>query len=194
MASTAVQEETEHEETAEQEQELARGKATIVMGLPNHAGDGFLVTRFCLYAFLKNLKFFEPYLWVVLLGWGLTLTQVGLLKSVEQLTCYLFELPSGNMADRWGMKKELCLFFVWYIVSFGCYYHFGASRSRVAAAAAAAEGSRTSCGWCWRRSRTAWATRCAAARTRRWCCSTSTGAGCAAARLFCTARRDRGRC
>ena len=42
-----------------------------------------------------DLKFFEPYLWVVLVEWGLSLGQVGLLVSVEKVTCYFFELPSG---------------------------------------------------------------------------------------------------
>ena len=35
----------------------------------------------------------------------------------------MFELPSGYLADRWGMKKELCLCFVFYIGSFVCYYY-----------------------------------------------------------------------
>ena len=29
------------------------------------------------YGFLKNQKFFEPYMIVVLVGWGLSLTQIG---------------------------------------------------------------------------------------------------------------------
>ena len=69
-----------------------------------------------------DLQFFEPYLWVVLVEWGLTLGQIGLLVSVEKVTCYLFELPSGYLADRWGMRKELCLCFVFYIVAFILYY------------------------------------------------------------------------
>lgn len=54
--------------------------------------------------------------------WGLSLGQIGMLVSVEKITCYLFELPSGYLADRWGMRKELCLCFVFYIIAFVLYY------------------------------------------------------------------------
>ena len=70
-----------------------------------------------------DLKFFEPYLWVVLVEWGLSLGQIGMLVSVEKITCYLFELPSGYLADRWGMRKELCLCFIFYIIAFVLYYY-----------------------------------------------------------------------
>lgn len=33
----------------------------------------------------QNLKFFEPYLWIVLVSWGLSLTDIGLLVSVEKV-------------------------------------------------------------------------------------------------------------
>lgn len=59
---------------------------------------------------------------MVLVEWGLSLGQVGLLVSIEKVTCYFFELPSGYLADRWGMRKELCLCFVFYIIAFILYY------------------------------------------------------------------------
>ena len=75
------------------------------------------------------------YLWVVLVNWGLSLTQIGLLISIEKFTCYLFELPSGWLADRWGMRKELCLCFVAYIVAFVFYYFGRESFANLVAAA-----------------------------------------------------------
>jgi MFS family permease len=102
---------------------------------------------------MARWQFFEPYLWVVLVNWGVSLTRIGLLISLQKVVCYgewgaidlftseraslcthpritaVFELPSGLLADRWGMRKELCLCFVFYIASFGFYYmgrvHFG---------------------------------------------------------------------
>ena len=62
----------------------------------------------------------------MLVEWGLSLGQIGMLVSVEKITCYFFELPSGYLADRWGMRKELCLCFVFYIIAFVLYY-FGRS-------------------------------------------------------------------
>ena len=81
-----------------------------------------LVYRFCLYGLLKNLKFFEPFLVTVLLKWGYSLTLIGALMSVEKVTCYVMELPSGYISDRWGARKTLCSCFLLYICSFLCYY------------------------------------------------------------------------
>ena len=72
---------------------------------------------------------------MVLVNWGLSLTQIGLLISIEKFTCYLFELPSGWLADRWGMRKELCLCFVAYIVAFVFYYFGRESFANLVAAA-----------------------------------------------------------
>ena len=81
-----------------------------------------LIVRFCLYGFLKNLKFFEPFLVIVLVKWGLSLTTIGLLISVEKITTYAFELPSGYLSDRCGARTTLCSCFIFYIISFICYY------------------------------------------------------------------------
>lgn len=76
------------------------------------------VWKFCFYGFFKNLKFFEPYLLVYMLGMGLSLFQVGLLYSVREVITYVFEVPSGIIADHYGKKKELLMCFAFYIVSF----------------------------------------------------------------------------
>ncbi len=76
------------------------------------------IKKFSAYGFLKNLKFFEPYLVIYLLGNGYSLFQVGLLYSVREIITYLFEIPSGIIADYYGRKKELYMCFSFYIVSF----------------------------------------------------------------------------
>ena len=96
------------------EDDLERGRALM--------RGNTLVYRFCLYGLLKNLKFFEPFLVTVLLKWGYSLTVIGALMSVEKVTCYIMELPSGYISDRWGARKTLCSCFVLYICSFLCYY------------------------------------------------------------------------
>lgn len=119
---------------------------------------------------------------MVLVNWGLSLTQIGLLISIEKFTCYLFELPSGWLADRWGMRKELCLCFVAYIVAFVFYYFGRESFANLVAAAflyglgeamrsgppppplAEAPRAMTSRWFC-----------ASQARTRRWCCSGCSG-------------------
>lgn len=81
-----------------------------------------MIWKFRLYGFLKNLKFFEPFLMLYLLGAGLSLFQIGLLFSIRGAVIYVFEIPSGILADHWGRKKELILCFLFYIVSFVVFF------------------------------------------------------------------------
>ncbi len=76
------------------------------------------IWKFSLYGFLKNLKFFEPYLVLFLLSGNLNLLQIGLLYSIREVIVYIFEIPSGIIADYYGRKKELYLCFIFYIISF----------------------------------------------------------------------------
>ena len=76
------------------------------------------IYKFGFYGLLKNLKFFEPYLWIYFLTSGLTLIEIGILLSVREAIVYIFEIPSGVMADRFGKKNELVLCFIFYILSF----------------------------------------------------------------------------
>lgn len=76
------------------------------------------IFKFEMYGFLKSLMFFEPYLIIYLTISGLTLFQVGLLIAIREIIIYLFEIPSGVIADMYGKKIELIMCFVFYIVSF----------------------------------------------------------------------------
>lgn len=77
-----------------------------------------LIWKFCAYGFLKNLKLFEPYLMIYLLGMGQDLFQIGLLYSIREIITYIFEIPSGVLADYYGKKRELMTCFIFYIISF----------------------------------------------------------------------------
>jgi len=81
-----------------------------------------MIWKFCLYGFLKNLKFFEPYLVIYLLSLELNLFSIGILYSVREAVTYIFEVPSGIIADTYGKKKELMACFVFYIISFGLFF------------------------------------------------------------------------
>ncbi len=77
------------------------------------------IKKFCLYGFLKNLRFFEPYLYIYLIQVvHLNLFQIGTLFSIRGIIIYLFEVPSGIFADQYGKKNELMICFIFYIVSF----------------------------------------------------------------------------
>ncbi len=76
------------------------------------------IWKFCFYGFFKNLKFFEPYLLIYIMGLGINLFQVGVLYAIREIITYFFEVPSGIIADNYGKKKELLMCFGFYIISF----------------------------------------------------------------------------
>lgn len=76
------------------------------------------IWKFSMYGFLKDLTFFEPYLLIYLMGFGLNLFQIGLLFAIREAMTYIFEVPSGVFADHYGKKKELLICFTFYIISF----------------------------------------------------------------------------
>ncbi len=80
--------------------------------------------KFCMYGFLKNLRFFDAFFILFLVEQGMSFTQIGLLYAVREITTNLFELPSGLLADTFGRKKALAGSFVLYISSFILFYIF----------------------------------------------------------------------
>lgn len=76
------------------------------------------IIKFCYYGFLKNLRFFEPFLVLYLLSMDLNLFMIGILYSIREIVNYIFEVPSGVFADNFGKKTELSLCFIFYIISF----------------------------------------------------------------------------
>ncbi len=76
------------------------------------------ITKFGFYGLLKNLRFFEPYLIIYFLLAQLNLFHIGLLISIREIIIYLFEIPSGVIADRYGKKTELVICFIFYLASF----------------------------------------------------------------------------
>ena len=78
--------------------------------------------KFCSYGFLKNLKFFEPFIILFYLEKGLTFTQIGTLYAIREITRNIFEIPSGVMADVFGRRKTMIFSFSLYIVSYVIFY------------------------------------------------------------------------
>jgi MFS family permease len=74
--------------------------------------------RFSLYGFLKNQRYFEPFLYLAFLDKGLSFAMIGLLVSCREVAKNLLEIPSGAVADMWGRRRAMVLSFTAYIASF----------------------------------------------------------------------------
>ncbi|MBS3764959.1 MFS transporter [Candidatus Bipolaricaulota bacterium] len=83
-----------------------------------------MLFKFSAYGFLKNLRFFEPFLYLFFLENGLTYFQIGVLISIREAFVNLFEIPSGAVADLTGRRRAMVFSFSSYILSFLVFYFF----------------------------------------------------------------------
>jgi len=86
--------------------------------------------KFCMYGFLKNLRFFEPFLVLFFLEKGLSYLQIGTLYAIRELATNILEIPTGIIADAMGRRRTMVSAFIAYILSFlifnfsSGYYYF----------------------------------------------------------------------
>jgi len=78
--------------------------------------------KFCLYGFLKNLRFFDAFLILFLIEKGISFTEIGILYATREIFINIFEIPSGIIADSYGRKNSLVASFIAYIISFYAFY------------------------------------------------------------------------
>lgn len=80
--------------------------------------------RFAAYGFLKNLRFFDPFLILFFREMGLSFLQIGTLISVREVATNFLELPTGIIADLYGRRLSMVLSMVSYLSSFMVFYFF----------------------------------------------------------------------
>jgi len=80
--------------------------------------------RFALYGFLKNLRFFDPFIILIFREAGLSFLQIGLLYSIRDVATNILEIPTGVFADAFGRRKSMLMAFGAYIISFLIFYAF----------------------------------------------------------------------
>ncbi len=83
-----------------------------------------MLFKFSAYGFLKNLRFFEPFLYLFFLENGLSFFQIGILISIREIFVNLFEIPTGAVADLSGRRRAMVFSFSTYILSFLVFYFF----------------------------------------------------------------------
>lgn len=74
--------------------------------------------KFSAYGFLKNLRFFEPFILLIFRSYGLTFLQIGILYSIRGIATNLLEIPTGIAADAFGRRRAMVSAFVSYLLSF----------------------------------------------------------------------------
>jgi MFS family permease len=83
-----------------------------------------MLFRFSLYGFLKNLRFFEPFILLIFQSYGFSFFQIGILYSIRDISTNILEVPTGLVADIIGRRKAMIGAFVSYIISFILFYAF----------------------------------------------------------------------
>jgi MFS family permease len=82
------------------------------------------IIKFSAYGFLKNLRFFDPFILLFFREVGLSFTEIGLLFSIRAISIVILEIPTGILADSIGRKTSMILSFISYILSFLLFYFF----------------------------------------------------------------------
>ena len=99
-----------------------------------------MIRRFCTYAVLRNLRFFDAFFVLfLLLELEFSYTLVGIILAYEKLLMGALEIPLAVMADRFGRKRALiwsfspgrhCLRIIWRLSLFATSLRMGSSRSK----------------------------------------------------------------
>ena len=80
--------------------------------------------KFRLYGFLKNLRFFDPFILLFFIDAGLSFFSIGLLYAIREISINVFELPTGFLADTMGRRKAMLMSFGSYLASFIIFFLF----------------------------------------------------------------------
>jgi len=78
--------------------------------------------KFSLYGFLKNLRFFDPFILLIFRSYGLSFLQIGILYSIREVATNILEIPTGVIADSFGRRRSMVAAFLSYIASFLIFY------------------------------------------------------------------------
>jgi len=80
-----------------------------------------MLFRFCLYGFLKNQQYYDPFLILAFRQKGLSFGMIGLLIGFRAVCVNLTEIPAGAVADVMGRRRSMILSFLAYIASFAIF-------------------------------------------------------------------------
>ncbi len=80
--------------------------------------------KFSLYGFLKNQRFFDPFIILFFREMGMSFFEIGMLFSIREISTNILEIPTGVVADAYGRRKSMISAFSSYLVAFLLFYLF----------------------------------------------------------------------
>ncbi len=80
--------------------------------------------KFSMYGFLKNLRFFDPFMILFFREVGFSFFAIGTFYAIRDISTNILEIPTGIYADIFGRRKSMIMAFVSYIISFLIFYLF----------------------------------------------------------------------
>ncbi len=80
--------------------------------------------KFAFYGFLKNLRLFEPFLYLFFRDAGLSYTEIGALIGLREISTTFLEIPTGVYADIFGRRKSMLMSMSSYMISFSIFFLF----------------------------------------------------------------------
>ncbi len=89
--------------------------------------------RFSIYGFLKNLRFFEPFIILYFREIGFSFLDIGILFAIREISTVLLEVPTGFVADIGGRKTSMVFSMGAYIFSFLTFFFFPSYAAAVCA-------------------------------------------------------------
>ena len=94
--------------------------------MPNRFPRDLQYAKFSAYGFLKNLRFFEPFMILFLVEQGVSFLEVGTLYAIREIAVNVLEVPTGAVADALGRRRTMIASFAAYLVSFA-FFWFGST-------------------------------------------------------------------
>ena len=82
-----------------------------------------MLFRFCLYGFLKNQRYFEPFLILAFRQKGLAFATIGLLIAFREICVVVMEIPTGAVADVLGRRRAMIASFIAYVGAFVIFFY-----------------------------------------------------------------------
>jgi MFS family permease len=80
-----------------------------------------MIFRFSLNGFLKNQRYFEPFMMLFLLGSGNSFAEVGFLIGFREFCINATNIPAGAIADLYGRRRCMLVSYLAYMIAFLCF-------------------------------------------------------------------------